>query len=279
MIIRRNSGKSQREMIEKLNALVLAEAAKPVEELDPDFIDECVDYIMEVENSRNLTDKELQTEIGKIYKKLKKRNHTAKRINYKKLLASACVAALIITSTVAVVANDRFIAPSLEKWHDALKDIKPGETAHVSEGFDIQKGDRSVIYDSLKDLIKNTDNEFLYPTKLPNGAKFNKIHCSNYEPNLNGTADYSDDYISIVFSTTMPGSVSFSVRLSPSADKFFLTMDTAKRETINGYDCYYFDDADFCQCHFIYNEAVYTVIAPTIDGVRLIINNLEELTR
>ena len=92
-IERINNDESNQVLVEKLKAIIEFESSKPISEQDIDLIDECVDYLMELENGIELTDEELEKGKQQIYKLLDKKNKPQKQIRIKGLLIAACLAA------------------------------------------------------------------------------------------------------------------------------------------------------------------------------------------
>lgn len=266
----RNGNINNEELIKELRAIIHAESSKPASEMDADLVAECVDYLMELENHRRLTEEEIDGEIEKIFAKTKKTRKTHPR--FKALLIAACIAILVLSVNIFAMACGTDAISLLREFGSRIVEMLDGEKAVADDKELVNIGDRTV-YDSLEEFLQNETISVLHPTKLPNNTKI--VNISLTASFVNGT--YNAVYKDVIYTTDNPR-LSLSVRTNPDYIKGFLSDPNAEIKIVNGYECYIIQLETSVQCFFVYNNNVYVVNAPTFEDAELIINNLREGT-
>lgn len=264
----RNGNISNEELIEKLRAVIYAESSKPASEMDADLVAECVDYLMELENGRRLTEEEIDCEIEKIIAKTKKPNKTNPR--FKALLIAACIAMLVLSVNIFAMARGTNALSLLREFGSRIVEMFDGEKVSDENKEAVKLGD-GAFYNSVEDFINQEKLSVLYPTVLPGDAEITGVSLTSSFEN----GEYNAVYKDVMYTTDKP-SLSMSIRTNPEYPKGFLSDTNAEIKTINGYECYIIKLEAGVQCFFIHNNNVYVVSALTCEDAELIINNLKE---
>ncbi len=268
MGIERNENISKEELIKNLRAVIRAESSKPASEMDADLVAECVDYLMELENSRRLTENEIDSEIEKIIAKMQKPCKTAPR--FKALLIAACMAVIILSFNIFALACGTNAISLLRELGDRVVEMFDGEKIIVDDKETVKLGD-VITYDSVEDFLQNETISVLYPTALPRDAKITSISLTASFANDKYDSKYKDiDYI------INNSSIHIAVYTNPNFSKGFLTDTNTEIKNINGYECYIIYLETSVQYFFVYNNNVYVVNTLTCEDAELIINNLRE---
>lgn len=270
MGIERNRNMTNEELIRYLKAVLETESEKPAAEMDVDLIDECVDYLMELENRKQLTDAEVEEAISKIFAKPQKTKKS--KPQYKALLIAACVAALILAVNIFALASGTDTLSLLRQFGSKVVEMFEGES-FVVEDKETIKGAKAVSYDSIEEFLKEENPDVLYPTVLPGDAKISRVSISPSV--ING--EYSPEYKNIFYAMD-DQDISVVINSHPNYPKGFLNDPNAECNNINGFECYFVEDVTFAQCYLIHKDRVYVIKAQTVEDVKIIINNLKENT-
>ena len=270
-IERINKDDSNQVLIEKLRAIIEIESAKPISEQDIDLIDECVDYLMELEHGIELTQEELEKGKQQVYKLLDKKKKPKKKFRFKGLLIAACLAALMILANFVALACGVDTVSILKEWGHNIIDMFDGEKEEFG-GVTIIKENESLSFDSLSDFKKNTAFNVLCPSSFPEGTELKKIKVTgSYDINNN----YVSNYHSIFFVTNNP-QISIIIYTNPDYPKDFTTDPNAETKDISGFTCYISRKEMFTQCSFIYENITYIVKTQNDADLKTIIENLRE---
>ena len=142
-IERINNDESNQALVEKLRAIIEIESSKPISEQDVDLIDECVDYLMELENGIELTDEELESGKKHIYMLLDKNKKPQKKLRFKGLLIAACLAILILLANFVALACGIDTISILKEWGHNIVEMFEGEKEEYG-GVTIIKENESI---------------------------------------------------------------------------------------------------------------------------------------
>lgn len=270
-IERINNDESNQVIIDKLKAIIEIESAKSISEQDIDLIDECVDYLMELENGIELTEEEIEEGKQQIYKLLDKKKKPQKKFRFKGLLIAACLAAmLLLVNFVAMACGVNTISVLKKLGHNIIEMVE-GEKEEYG-GVTIIKENESLSFDSLSDFKKNTTFDVLCPTVFPKGIKLKKITVTGSYDSLN---NYNGTCYTVALITNDP-MVSMIVHTNPNYPNDFMTDSGLLSEKIGGYICYYFIEESTIRCYFVYENITYVVKAHNKEDLKNIIENLKE---
>lgn len=264
----RNGNISNEELIKKLRAVIYAESNKPASEMDADLIAECVDYLMELENGRRLTENEIDCEIEKILAETQRPRKTHPR--FKVLLIAACIALLVLSVNIFAMARGTDAISLLREFGDRVVEMFDGEKVADNDKEAVKLG-AEVFYDSVEEFINQENLPVLYPAFIPGDAEITGVSLTPSFENGEHSAVYKD----VIYTTDKP-SLNIVIHINPDYPRGFLSDPDAESKTINGYECYIICLEASVQCFFVYNNNVYVVNAPTCEDVELVINNLRE---
>lgn len=271
-IERINNDESNQALIEKLRAIIEIESSKPISEQDVDLIDECVDYLMELENGIELTDEELESGKKQIYMLLDKNKKPQKKLKFKGLLIAACLAILILLANFVALACGVDTISLLKEWGNRIVSMVQGEQIEY-KGITILK-DEKIIFSSIEEFNNETQLEILYPTKMPANINLSIVTFGgSYDKNNN----FSTEYYDIVFVTNDP-QTSITIHTYPEFSNYFISNSNLIQETISGYECYLDFMDDEVQCSFVFDESSYVIRAKNYEDIKIIISNLKENT-
>ena len=251
--------------------IIKNETEKPEDERDVDLISECSDYLYELsEDDLRFSEEELQQGLAKI-----KQNHQASGatiLPMKKRRKRLIRVAIIFAATFAVLFSGITVAAKTQGYTNAwdfvsqnvdkILRMKPGDTIE-DENITLIKGEESIIYASIEELIKEENYSILYPSKLPDGVKIQGIVQQNI----------SDDVMILTFQTSDPNLL-FSISNNYSISENDLqNLETYQNSRITFYidikpnNVYqaigYFENHEY---HIIYND--YKTLTSILDNLK-----------
>ncbi len=270
-IERINNDDSNQVLIEKLRAIIEIESAKPISEQDIDLIDECVDYLMELEHGIELTQEELEKGKQQVYKLLDGKKKPKKKFRFKGLLIAACLAALMILANFVALACGVDTVSILKEWGHNIIEMFEGEKEELG-GVTIIKENESLSFDTIESFSSGTSFSVLCPMNLPDQVSLKKIKVTGSYDSKN---NYVSTYYTVAFITNIQ-EVSVIVHTNPDYPKDFILDPNIEIETINGFECYISRKEMFTQCSFVNKDITYVVKAKNDLELKQIIENLRE---
>ena len=255
-------------IMKKLEAIVDSELSKPYEEIDRSLVDECVNFLMELREEKELTKEEILTKVKAIPfvgKKTSDKSQKKKRFGVRKALLTAAI--LIIIAILGSIVASSFGTDAvdiLRRIGHGIAEMASGEKLDVG-GITIVKLDSSEEYGSVEELLEKEQIHIMYPTYLPEGSEVEKIHMTEF-----------DGITEIIFQIKGTDTVSLGVYLDCG-----ITEEEEKAaertETVNGMLCLFVNAPDRIQVAFEYKGNKYVVGYNDYDELIRIIENLEEV--
>lgn len=264
-----NSGKlsDEKESLKrKLMAMVLLEVSKPYQKMDCGLVDECIDFLMELEGKERLSKAEIKQRVNSIPFKGRVTalgSDVKKKIRAKRLaLVAAVVALILIVFSIFTLASDTAFGDLLAKMGHSLMEIMDERTVEF-DGVTMYNNDEIKRYKTVEELVKTEELDVLYPTWLPEEEKVVQVvHLREGE---------DERYI---FQCDNPN---YSIGVEIGSESHKEIKNNKCYQNINGNIVYYIAKEEFIQGYMIYKENVYTVGADTEENLFKIIKNLKEL--
>ncbi len=279
MAIDRERNENTRLLIETLRATIYIELNKPVSERDPDLIDECVDYLMELENYADLTATQISTAKESFMQSVKnkypeKNEAKAKKFSLKPLLIAACVIISLFIATISTAALVSDIdSIVLQFIRDKITELRGGEAVEYmgSEIIKYPEAPEEQIL-SLEEFL-NQNHSVLYPAELSSDIHVTEVICGKLFDSKNKC--YTE-YDEIIYVTSDINAVSVNAVNDPGLKENILSNSTLKSEIVNGFDCYISIEPGVAQANIIHNGYIYTINTTNYEGIIEIINGLKE---
>ncbi len=257
---------SKQALKDKLFAIILIESAKPYKEMDSDLVTECVDFLMELDEKKKLTQKEIEQRINKIPFKGKpigilstiKKKTAAKRI----AVIAAILAFIIAAFNIFAFATGNSAVDLLRQMGHAIAEMFNGETVDVG-GVTIYTPHKTQKYDSIETLLKEEKIDILYPTWLPENEEIVSV--------LYLFDEQAESYILQCNNVTY----NIIINLNRTINERSKT-NCAKKE-IGNFNFYYFVEGNSAQAFLEHNNNLYTVCSDTNENLFRIIENLKEV--
>ena len=182
-----------------------------------------------------------------------------RRFVFKRIVA--IVAATLILMTTAVGAAGAFGINIIEEINKIIRQ-KDGTTTEV-EGFTFHKGGEITYYTSIEDIAKEQNWSIMYPTKLPENVKIDKIGL--------GKSSRGNDKICIITNdeTTM-----INIEKNASYEDIWKERDSFYE--VDGVEYYIFQRNGVYLATCYHNGDCYSIQTYSYDGLILIIDNLKE---
>ncbi len=244
---------------DKLMAIILLETSKDYKEMDSDLVTECVDFLMELEEKRKLTQEEISQRVKNIPFRTKKFFRT------KVLIAVAAVIAILFAVFAAVsvaISYDPNLS-LLENISQLILDLKGGESVEV-DGIITVKNNETRTYSTVEEFFEKEKADILYPTWLPDNSEITSVMFTNSD----GLEYYIFQCETAVYSVSAAVNQSIHTELKN-------TLDCKK---LNNFTLYYkYDDPlKIFEGYFEHGGMLYTTSAYSEDELFRIIENLKE---
>ena len=178
-----NATKEQK--IQWLCQIIENETEKPEDEIDFALIEECSAYLRELSDTKA---EATQEQKKRILKQIKAHhNQTAKGSakvfcpmwkSPKRIIAlAATLSVLLAFSTLSIIANIKgysnaweFVVENIQK----IPGMHPGDKVNDGE-ITLIKGEESISYSSIEDLMQTEGYDILYPAILPDGVAITNV--------------------------------------------------------------------------------------------------------
>lgn len=253
--------------------IIKNEVEKPEDEQDVDLISECSDYLYELsEDDFRYSEEELQQGLEKIKQKSQASGATVlpmKKRRKRLIRATLGFAAtfVVLFSGITVAAKTQGYTNAWEYVSqnvDKILKMKPGD--RIGEGnITLIKGEESIIYTSIEELIKKEKYNILYPSKLPDNTHIQKI-IQHYT---------GDGSMMLSFQTNDP-TLSFTISNNSSIlDEDLQCYEIYQTPNITFYIDKKSDDT--CQAIGYYENYEYCFMYGDYDILIMILNNLKGL--
>lgn len=251
---------------DKLSAIILLEISKPYEKIDSDLVDECVDFLMELDGKERLSKSEIKERINNIPFKGRVTalgTDVKKKVRAKRLALIAAVFALIIAIfSIFTLASEDFFGDLLYKMGHKLMEIMDERTLEYGN-ISMYNDDESRVYETVDEFVEAEGISILYPTWFPNEEKVAMLMYSR-----EGEAEH------YTISCTEP---MHSIGVYPGEPIHESMKQDCRMKEISGYEVYYFVLENRAQGNFVYKDYQYAVGADTEENLFKIIENLEEI--
>lgn len=251
----------------KLLAIILLESSKPYKEMDSGLVTECVDFLMELEGEKGLTQSEIEQRVKDIPFKGKVtaiNSHIKKKFRAKRLAVTAAVLAIIFAlfSIIAAALGSSSI-DLLKQMGHAIAEMFSGESVEQG-GITIIKHNESKEYDSLEALFEEEEIDILYPTWLPENEEIVSV--------LYKHIDQSERYI---IQTT---NIKYNITVTLNSKIPEEAKSSAPVKEINNHKCYCDIEEGLVQALFEYNNMLYSIKSDTEENLFKTIENLKEIS-
>lgn len=266
-----NMSEGNEKLIECMEFIRDTEAAKPIDEMDVDLVNECVAFILELkENDIKLSPEEIQERVSKIpFKKTESeaeiKTETTEHIRFNKrrvLFIAATLAALIALLCIASTASQRSIFDMLKERFGTVEQTPPEVRLDV-EGQTVIVGTDGCDYETAEEFVEKEHKSVLIPAMLPDDLEIQFLHYVQTE---------GKEIVSLVFTDSrLTSEVVFNSKIP---DKNIYSWENI---TINDLNCYFgvMEDVSTVQVYFEYNNDTYLFAYNDKQVLIDIIENLE----
>ncbi len=262
-------------LAEKIRTIIFLESAKSDDEIDIDLIEECVDFLMELEGREDISKEQIELAKNKVFNSAKSNivniHETKKKRSFKALLVAACIAVVLLVANFTAMAFGVDTVAILKEFGNCIVEMFAGEKDEF-KGVTIIKNDVSLKYDSVEEFFKEEKLEVLYPTKFPDGVEFSHVQIVEKESKI----ETGKNYFNINFVTNSPETYMYITTEKGLFEKILQNKELNKKE-IDGFTCYVKKDKFCIQYNIIHNNQVYAIVSPTEENIITIINNLREI--
>lgn len=264
----KNELKDKNNLIMYLEYLRDTEATKPVDEMDTDLIESCVQILLDLQDKTvTLSPEEINERVSNIpfdnlssfneQKNKKKKPAKVKRI----LIIAACVGILVALLGFTSTGTEYSILKNLfGKITNAPFDVS------FSEGNDSEiRSSGTMVYESFADAEKSEGINILEPQYIPDNLEIIELTFHNGENNIRiGNIFFEDAKISFDLKTDS------------------VVTDDIKsytyKEIINDFECYFveMDDVGLVMVNFEHDGNLYSISYTSKDEIVKMIENLKK---
>ena len=256
-------------LIEHLYAVMNTELEKPYTEIDADFVNICVELILELQGKNfTLSNEEIEEMVREIpfadTSEIKLASQKkSKKVSPKKILLIAAIVALLCV-LLAVFSTSQYV----EHWHSVMID-KYGSMFDAPVNVPFTQGNEEFIihgkdksYETPEEFCKKEKLQVLMPGKLPDGIKLKYISFLD-----------ADNEIILTFDSVVTGFAIYPDTCLPENIADIAT----KICNINSKYCYLYIDQEIpiIQIYFEHNNNYYKISGTDEQALIYIIENLE----
>ena len=269
---------SKEQLIEYLYAVMNAETEKPYEEMDTDFIEACVELILELQGKNfTLSNEEVEEKVRKIpfvevadFKTTNKSKR--KKTNKKKLLLIAAIVSILCILLAVYAIGNRYrtaegsiysITDILKQMFGSVENSPKNESIYIDDNIEVIVSDSGKIYNSREEFFENEDYDVLIPSELPDDINIVDISVGGSGKIIVRFDSVVTCYV-IEIDTDIPQAV------------YKKTNETVTTENNIVYYFEYLKETDTFQVHFSHNGDYYCICGTDKQILLNIINNLEE---
>lgn len=240
------------------NSIIEKEFNKNLEEQDSNLIDDCVDFIIQLDGMSDnvkLSKSDLKSAKYRIYSRLniKPENNRKNPIKLRKTLIFVCVilVSLLTISGVIIAFEIDWQEPLIEFFNT----IKVDKSMDLND-IEIDKANNIITFKSVEKFLEYYDYEILYPTYLPDGVKFDKA------------MQFSDETISVLFNYQK---IEFGYLVYNNAteesDKYDVIIGEYK-STVKKSDMNYYVDFTMDEGVYIFSSNDYDELVKVIESLK-----------
>ncbi len=265
-----NPESNKNQLIEHLYAVLNTEMEKPYEEIDADFIEVCVELILELQGKNfTLSNEEIEELVRKIpfvkvadFKAIQQ--NKKKKIKKRKILLIAAIIAILCT-LLAVITSGRFV----DYWHSIMNE-KFGSVHNTPVGENFTEGNeefgiygKTFIYTNTIDFYANENYDVLLPNKLPSDINIINISLIKLDKTIFVSFNSTITSYEIMLETLLPQEIKNNVK---------------ETTVINSLTCYIdrMSDSNNIQIYFEHKGNYYSIGGTDEQILLEIIENLEE---
>lgn len=261
-------------LIHFLNFICDYEASKPLDEMNEELIDSCVNALLDLQDKHvNHSPEFIDEKVRKIFHKEETETTepetvkpAKKQINKNKVwLVAACIAILVALFSIVSVANDWNVFDFLSEKFGSVYSAPIEENVDFN-GITVTYHGGNKNYATVEDALKAEKTDVLYPKILPDDIEIYNITFYQ-KGKVNKLAYNFND-------TTLYAEISFNSTISQN-----IINDATEKIVINSFDCYICEMSDIpsYQIDFEYKGNSYYFTHTNKELIIEIIKNLEEI--
>lgn len=170
-----------------LNQIIDNELEKPENDVDMSLVEECMAFIDDIDCGRFAKNEEaLNVRLQKIIYATEPKKLPAPpkkpTVNYRRIVRTVggCAAALVLIVTSLTVAARMNGYGNAIDWVVAMS--SPADQPKLpTEIIFLHKGDETIEYNSIEELLHTENLNVMYPSALPRNTKIESVRLTNYE--------------------------------------------------------------------------------------------------
>ena len=268
------SNQDKLKLIHFLNFVCDYEASKPLEEMNEELIDSCVDVLLELQDKHvNHSPEFIDEQVRKIFHKEETETTepesvkpVKKQINKKKVwLVAACIAILVALFSIVSFSSERSVVDVLEDFLGTYEFIPFGKEVDVGEET-YGKASDSRKYDTIAVAVEKEKINLLSPKEETGEISLQKIVFYNQN---------TDNCILYIFENN---NISIDVIVNRNINQN--TINVCNESLSINNTTYYLctiKETNQIQAYFIHNNNFYTVTCYDKDLLIEILENMEEV--
>ena len=255
-------------LIERLRAMQFAETAKPADRMDAGLVDLLTDMLLDLDGESPIGHAEHDAGIRGILDRISapptKANH---KRTLRRLLIAAIIAIMIMIAGIMALTLSSQDDPSLYKWaHYLIEHILPGKSIDTSDIITIYNHGKAREYGSVIECLYKERLNILFPSLLPANHSIIAIRVLDEGPSASNTR--------ILYVTDSPENMSITVTLGRDLSSD-IQESAHQSENINGAECFFFIEEEWCQCQFTRSNNLYVIEANNYNDVKYIVVNMK----
>lgn len=162
---------TREELVIWLRDTISAETQKPEDQIDYEFVNECMALLSElITDKYNLSEEEIKAQARRITSSKKTEEVKKRPVKLKRMVIVAIAAAILLCGALTVLA----ISPAFRDMVMAVLNLDVGDSIEHNGVTYINAGEGRV-YSDISELVEKEGLNIMYPHELPDGVEITEV--------------------------------------------------------------------------------------------------------
>lgn len=186
---------TREELVIWLRDTISAETQKPEDQIDYEFVNECMALLSElITDKYNLSEEEIKAQARRITSSKKTEEVKKRPVKLKRMVIVAIAAAILLCGALTVFA----ISPAFRDMVMAVLNLDVGDSIEHNGVTYINAGEGRV-YSDISELVEKEGLNIMYPHELPDGVEITEVAYFEEEKDIDICFNIADISMTLQF--------------------------------------------------------------------------------